>query len=64
MSRIVNVHHVDFAAFSKGVVDDLDMEEVVIVFDTISPTLADVVEKVRSELNWMDKNDVVHLKGR
>ena len=54
----------DFVAFSKGDVHDLDPEEIVIVFVTTSPSLADVIEKVRSELNWMDKNDVVHLKGR
>ena len=64
MSTIVNVHHVDFVAFSKGDVHDLDPEEIVIVFVTTSPSLADVIEKVRSELNWMDKNDIVHLKGR
>ena len=63
MSRIVNVHHVDFAAFMKGDVDYVDPEEIVMVFES-SPSFADVMEKVRSELNWMEKSDVVELKGR
>ena len=46
MSTIVNVHHVDFVAFLKGDVHDLDLEETVIVFVTTSPGLADVIEKV------------------
>ena len=44
MSRIVNV---DFVAVSKGDLHELDTEVKVIVFDTPSPTLADVVEKVK-----------------
>src|SRR5664279_196334 len=63
MSRIVNVHQVEFAEFSKGDVDYRDPDEIVMVFDT-SPSLAEVVEKVRSDLNWRDKNDVVDLQGR
>jgi len=63
LSRIVNVHHENFAGFSKGDIDYRDPNEVVMVFDT-SPSFGDVVEKVRSELNWRDKNDVVDLQGR
>ena len=63
LSRIVNVHHVDFVGFSKGDIDYRDPEEIVMVFDC-SPTFVDVVGKVRSELNWMDTNDVVVLQGR
>ena len=63
LSRIVNVHHENFAGFSKGDIDYRDPNEVVMVFDT-SPSFGDVVEKVRSVLNWRDKNDVVEFKGR
>ena len=63
LSRIVNVHHVDFTGFSKGDIDYRDPDEIVMVFET-SPSFGDVVDKVRSELNWRDKNDVVELQGR
>ena len=63
MYEVVNVHYVDFPAFFKGDLDYVDPEEIVMVFDT-SPSFAGVVEKVRSELNWMDQRDVVDLKGR
>ena len=63
LSRIVNVHHVDFVGFTKGDIDYRDPEEIVMVFET-SPTFVDVVDKVRSELNWTDKDDKVELQGR
>ena len=54
LSRIVNVHHVDFVGFSKGDIDYRDPEEIVMVFDS-RPTFVDVVDKVRTELNWREK---------
>ena len=62
MARIVNVHHVDKAAFLKGNTE-CDPEEVVMVFGT-SPTYAEVVEKVRNDLKWMEPSDVYELVGR
>src|SRR5664279_4030819 len=62
MDKIVSVHHVDKDAFLKGNIEH-DPEEVVLVFDR-NPNYAEVVEKVRIELNWMDPNDVVELEGR
>ena len=50
MARIVNVHHGDYASFLKRDNDYIDLHEIVVVFDT-SPSIANVVEKVRSELN-------------
>ena len=47
LSAIVNVHHVDYAAFSKGYAEYVDSEKIVIDFDT-RPHLVDVVEKVRA----------------
>jgi hypothetical protein len=44
MTRIVNVHHVDYAAFEKGDAEYDDPDEVVVVFAT-SPSFADLVEK-------------------
>ena len=63
LSRVVTAHHENFAGFSIGDIDYRDPKEVVMVFDT-SPSFSDVVEKVRSELNWRDKNDVVQFQGR
>ena len=34
LSRIVNVHHVDFVGFTKGDIDYRDPEEIVMVFET------------------------------
>ena len=62
MARIVNVHHVDKAAFLKGNTE-CDPEEVVMVFGT-SPTYAEVVERVRNDLKWMEPSDVYELVGR
>src|SRR4051812_35848498 len=62
MARIVHVHHVDKDAFLKGNIEP-DPDELDIVFER-SPTYAEVLEKVRIELKWMDPCDVVELEGR
>jgi hypothetical protein len=41
----------------------LDPEEVVMVFER-TPHYAEVVEKVRIELEWMDPSDEIELEGR
>ena len=42
MARVVNVHHMDYAAFEKGDFEYGDSKEVVLVFGS-SPNLAEVV---------------------
>ena len=51
MSRIVNVHHVDFAAFMKGDVDYVDPEEIVMVFEKLRVVLALPMLWKRSEVS-------------
>ena len=62
MEKFVSVHHVDKGSFLRGNVEH-DPEEVVLMFDS-NPNYAEVVEKVRIELNWMEPNVVVELEGR
>ncbi|KAK1650572.1 hypothetical protein QYE76_068377 [Lolium multiflorum] len=62
MARIVHVHHVDKDSFLKGNIDP-DPDEVDLVFER-SPNYAEVLEKVRIDLNWMDPSNVVELEGR
>ena len=62
MARIVHVHHVDKDAFLKGNIEP-DPDEVGLVFEH-SPTYAEVLNKVRIQLNWLDTSDVVELEGR
>jgi hypothetical protein len=63
MARIVNVHHMDKAAFLKGNAECVDPKEVVMVFTT-SPTYAEVVERIRFDLKWMEPSDACELIGR
>jgi hypothetical protein len=62
MDKIVHVHHVDKDAFLKGNLE-LDPKEVDLVFDR-SPSFAEVVARVRIDLNWKEPNDGVELEGR
>jgi hypothetical protein len=62
MTRVVSFHCVDKDAFMKDNVG-LDLEEVVMVFKR-TPHYAEVVEKVRIELEWMDPTDDMELEGR
>jgi hypothetical protein len=52
MTRVVSVHYVNKDAFMKGNVE-LDPELVMMVFER-TPNYAEVVEKVRIELELMD----------
>jgi hypothetical protein len=63
MARIVNVHHMNKAAFLKGNAECVDPKEVVMVFTT-SPTYAEVVERIRFDLKWMEPSDACELIGR
>ena len=56
----MNLHYLDKDAFFSS---NADNNEEVLVFDT-SPTYDEILEKVRSVLNWMNGNDVVKLVGR
>lgn len=59
----VYVHHVDKEAFLKGNIEP-DPDELDMVFESSSPSYAEVLEQVRKDLNWMDSSDNVELVGR
>jgi hypothetical protein len=61
MARIVIAHHADKEDFLKGNVE-VDLKEVMMAFDR-SPNYAEVLEKLRIELKWIEPSDVVELDG-
>jgi hypothetical protein len=59
MARIMNVHHVDKAAFLKGNTECVHPEEAVVVFVT-----SEVVERGRLDLRWMEPSDTCESIAR